>query len=156
LPKKVLLHATGDAQPARIGLFLQARRHIHAIAENVVVDADDVALVHAEAKGDAADAGNLDRARGQRRLNLDDATDGVDDARELQQQAVSGGLDDTAAVRRDLRIDQIPPDHRERRQRAALVLAHHPGIASDVGGHDCREAALLPGQALSSRRHDSL
>src|SRR5437762_953543 len=65
------------------------------------------ALPISEAKRDAAGARNIDVAGGQRGLNFDDAADGVDDARELQQQAVSGGLDDASAVRGDLRVDDI-------------------------------------------------
>jgi hypothetical protein len=47
----------------------------------------------------------------------------VDDALELDQEPVTGGLDDAAVMPGNLQIDQIRPDHPEARKRALLVVA---------------------------------
>ena len=52
-------------------------------------------------------AGDAGVPLGHRPLHLDRAAHRIDDARELDQQAVAGGLDDAAAVLGDLRIDQL-------------------------------------------------
>ena len=57
-------------------------------------------------------------------LHFDRATHSVDDARELDEQAVAGRLDDATLVLGDLRVDQLTPVRLERGERAALVVAH--------------------------------
>ena len=83
-------------------------------------------------------------SRGHRPLHLNRAAHGVDDAGELDQQAVAGGLDDAAAMLGDLRVDQLAPDRLQPRERAFLVRAHQPRIADDIGRHDCRQTAFDP------------
>ena len=56
------------------------------------------------------------------------------DARELDQNAVAGGLDDAAFVFGDFRIEQLAAMVAQTRQRAGLVLAHQAAVASDIGG----------------------
>ena len=60
-------------------------------------------------------------ALGHPALHRDRAGDGVDDARELDQHAVAGGLDDAAVVLGDLRIDQFAAMRSKPRQSAGLV-----------------------------------
>ena len=55
-------------------------------------------------------AGDIGIALGHPALHLGGAAQRVDDAGELDQQAVAGGLDDAAAVLGDLRVDQLAPD----------------------------------------------
>jgi hypothetical protein len=54
-------------------------------------------------------------------LNLDGAAHGIDDATELDQDAVAGALDRPAVMRRDGGNDQITPQRPQPRQRPILV-----------------------------------
>ena len=80
----------------------------------------------------------------------DGAGDRLDDARELDQDAVAGGLDDAALVLGDVRIDQVAAMRLEPRQGAGFVLAHQPAVAGDIGGENGREPAFDP---LSAQRY---
>ena len=94
--RSVLLNARRDADAARFGQAFEPRRDVDAVAEDVAILDDDVALVDADAELDAA-------FRRQRRHcvrplppALGRAAQRVDDAGELDQQPVAGGLDDAA------------------------------------------------------------
>jgi hypothetical protein len=63
-------------------------------------------------------------ALGHALLDGDGAGDGLNDAREFDQDAVAGGLDDAALVFGYLRVDQLASMGSEPRQSAGLVLAH--------------------------------
>ena len=54
----VLLHARRHADAARLGEALEARRDVHAVAENIVVLDDDVADMDADAEVDALGLGH--------------------------------------------------------------------------------------------------
>jgi len=54
-------------------------------------------------------------------LHLGSAAHRVDDARKLREQAVAGGLDDTAPMFRDLGVDQLPTMRLQPFERALLV-----------------------------------
>ena len=137
------MHAARYANPSRRRDLLQAGGDVDAVAEDVVALDDDVADVDADAEGNAPILGYLGGAVSHRRLHLDRAAHSIDHARELQQQAVAGGLDDAAAVAGDRRVDDLLPKGFQRRQRAALVAAHQPRVARDIGRHDGGKAALL-------------
>ena len=99
------LRETIDA--AWIGERLQPGRHVDAVAVDVVVVADDVADIDADAKFDAPVRRHIGVALDHAALNVDGAAHGVDDADEFHQHAVAGRLDDTAAVLGDLGVDQF-------------------------------------------------
>ena len=129
----------GYANSARLGDAFQSGGDIHPIAEDVAVIDDDVAEIDPDAEVDAA-LGRLG-ALGHRRLPLGRAAHRIDDAGELDQQPVAGGLDDAAVVRGDLGIDQLGAQSLEPRQRAFLVRPHQARIAGHIGGKDRGEAA---------------
>ena len=87
-------------------------------------------------------AGDVGVALGHFALHLDRAAHRVDDAGELDEQPVAGGLDDAAAVLVDLGVDQLAPNRLQRRERAFLVRAHQPRIAGDIGRQDRRQPPL--------------
>jgi hypothetical protein len=118
--------AAGLAQP------LQARRHVHPIAEDIVALDDDVADVEAYAVDDPAILGDRRVALGHGRLHLDGEVDGIDDAGEFHQRAVAHQLHGAAAILNLFRLDQVPAQRLEGRKGAGLVLAHQPAIADDV------------------------
>jgi hypothetical protein len=58
--------------------------------------------------------------------HLDRAAHRVDDARELDQHAVAGGLDDAPAMLGDLGINQFAPVRLQPRKGPFLVRTHDP------------------------------
>ena len=97
------------ADPARLGDPLQPGRDIHPVAVDVVALDDDVAEVDADPEYDPLVFRDRDVALGHPALHRDRAGDGLDDAREFDQDAVAGRLDDAALVLGDLGIDQFAP-----------------------------------------------
>src|SRR5262249_41233766 len=113
-------------------------------AEDVAFLDDDVTDIDAHAKFDAAPRGHLRVALGHAALYLDSAAHGVDDARECNQRAVAGGLDDAAAMLGHFRLEEGAAIHLQVAQRAFLALAHQPRIAGDIGRQDGCQLALHP------------
>jgi hypothetical protein len=87
--------------------------------------------------------GDTNGAISHRRLHLDRAAHRIDHARELQQQPVARGLDDTPSMAGNGWVHYFLTKSLQRSQRAALVLAHQPGVARDIGRDDGGKAALL-------------
>ena len=96
-------------------------------------------LVDADAEFDAAVRRQRGVAFGYCRLHLGRATQRVDDAGELDQEAVAGGLDDAAAMLGDLRIDDFGAQRLEPAEGAFLVGFDQARVARDIGREDRRE-----------------
>ena len=60
-------------------------------------------------------------------------TDGLDDARKLDQQSIAHGLDDVAVVGGDRRIDYFPSEGFETCERGLFIGAHEAAVANHVG-----------------------
>ena len=71
-------------------------------------------------------------------LHLDGAARCVHRAREFDQDAVAGPLDDPAAMLGDLGIEEFAPKVVDTRERAFFVGAHQPAVAGDVASEDRR------------------
>ncbi len=140
----LVAHDPADADPARLGQGFQARGDVDAVAVDVVVVADDVADIDADAEFDALVGRHIGVALRHFALHLDRAAHRVDDAGELDQHAVAGGFDDAAAMLLELEVDEITPDRLQRRERAFLVDPHQPRIARDIGRQDGRQPAFDP------------
>ena len=140
----IFLHARRDADPARLGHPLQPGGDVDAVAENVVVLDDDVALVNADPKFHAPLRGDRLVALGEFALHPGGASQGIEDALEFHEHAVAGGLDDAPSVFGDTRIDNLAPHRPERRQRAFFVRADQPRVAGNIGGQDSRQPPLHP------------
>ncbi len=78
----------------------------------------------------------------ERPLDPNRALSGIHRARKLDQHAVAGGLDDAAVVIGDARIEHLFPQNLELRQRARLILAHHPAVTDNIGSQDRRKTPL--------------
>jgi hypothetical protein len=63
---------------------LQARRHVHPVAEDVVAVDDDVANVHPDTELDALVRWHVPVVIGHRRLELDHTAHGTNDTGELE------------------------------------------------------------------------
>ena len=129
----------GQAERARLANAFQPRGDIDAVAQNVV-GLDHVAKMDADAIDDALGLGRAGVALDHQLLHRDGAYNGGDHGGEFEQQAVAHRLDDAIrAIQRHRagRLDILPyrPHH------TGLILAHQPGIASDVDSHDCSKTA---------------
>ena len=98
------------AMPPGCGDALEPRRHVDAVAEDVVALDDDVAEIDADAEFDAAVLRHVGVALAHPALDFGGAGDRVHDARELHQHAVAGQLDDAPLMLGDLGVDQLARD----------------------------------------------
>jgi len=137
---QILVHPRGDAYAAGRREAFDAHRDVDAFAEDVVAVMRDVADIDAEPEHDTARRSHVAVARRHLPLHRDRALDRVHGRGELDQQAVAGGLDDTAAVARDRGVDQLAAMGTQRRLRAGLVDPDHAAVAGDVRREDGREA----------------
>ena len=122
----------GDADAARLSNSLQPRRDVDAVTKDIVFIDDDVADMNADAEFDPEFLRNTGVLFGHAALDLDGTASCVHGAGELDQHAVSGGLDDVSAMLGDGGIDERFPERLELRQRAFLVAAHQTAIAGDI------------------------
>ena len=76
-------------------------------------------------------------------LDLDRASDGLDDAAKLDDGAVASALDDSAAVNGDGRINEVAAQRAQSSQDAFFVGAGEPAVTDDVGGQDRLEFSAL-------------
>jgi hypothetical protein len=75
-------------------------------------------------------------------LDFHGTTGCVDRARKFDQRTIPRGLYDTAAIFRDLGIDQFAAASLERRESSFLVIAHQAAIAGDIGREDGSEPSF--------------
>jgi hypothetical protein len=123
-----------NADAAGLSERLQPRRDVDPISEYVVLLANYVAKVDADAKPDAPVLGDLWLAIDHPPLDLDGAANRIDDARKLSQQAVPGVLDHPAPVFLDLRIDQFGEMRFELFVRALFIRPHQARISRHISG----------------------
>jgi hypothetical protein len=102
------VHVIRQIYPARLAFILNARCNIDAIAKDVVAVDDDIANVDSNPELDA-ELRPLGRSCRHLLLNRNRASHGIDGARELDQHAVAGSLDNTALMGGDCRIDDLAP-----------------------------------------------
>ena len=76
-------------------------------------------------------------------MNLGSAAHGVDDATELDQDAVACALYHLAVMHRDGRIDQITPQRPQPRESAVLLGACETAIPHHICGENGRKLARL-------------
>jgi hypothetical protein len=140
----LLVRRGAEADPARLGQRFEPGGNVDAVAEDVAVLDDDVADIDAHAKFDAPLCRCCGVAGDHLALQLDRTAHRVDDARELDEETVAGGLDDAPPMLGDFGIAQFAAHCPQRRERALFVLAHQPRIAGDIDRQDRRQPALDP------------
>jgi hypothetical protein len=123
------VHRPRHADAAGLGEGFEPRRDVDPVATVT----DDVAEIDADAELQPPLRLDVGVALGHPALHLDSKAHRVDDAGELDQHAVAGGLDDAAAVRGDLGVAQFGPDPFEGGERALLISSHQPRVAGDIG-----------------------
>ena len=130
-----------DADAPRHRQPLDSRRHVDAVAIDVVALDDDVAEVDADAEHQALVLGRVGLIRSNGFLNLHRAGDGVDHAGELDQGAVAHQLDDATAMAGNERIDDRAAQGLEAVERARLVDCHEAAVADHVRAQNRGEPA---------------
>ena len=118
--------------PGSARLF-QPSRNIDPVAEQVLAIDHDIADMHADAELHGLVGGSARILY--RGLHRDRALHGVDRAGEVGDDAVAGGVEDAAPVRRDQPVD----DHAaclQPAERGNLVMRHQPAVAGNVGGEN--------------------
>src|SRR6516162_7528683 len=138
----VLVDARRNADAARLGQDFETRRHVDTIAKDVAVLDDDVADIDADAELDPAVRRQRGVALDHCRLYLGRATQRVDDAGELDQEAIAGGLDDAPLMAGDPRIDDFGAQHLQPGKRRFLGGFDQARIAGDIGREDRCEPAF--------------
>ena len=132
-----------DADAARLGERFQTCRDVDTVAKDVAPIANDVAEIDADAELDPLFLRDLSIALGHPLLHFDSATHRIDNAGELNKQAIAGGFDDAPAMLLDLGIPQLAADRLQRCERTFLVRSHQSRIARDIGGQDRGKTACL-------------
>ena len=130
----------GDA--ARPRQPLQPRRHVDAIAIEIVAIDDDVAEIDADAELDVPVLGNPGVALRHAALNFDRAARRIEHAAELDQEAVAHHLEDAPAMLGDGRIEELAAMLAKRAQRALFIGLHESAVANDIGRQDGRQPTL--------------
>src|SRR5216683_591545 len=132
-------HRPCDILEGLLGQAFETGGDVDAVAEYVVVLDDDVADVDADAEVDAAFCRYWGIAFGHCPLQLGRASERVDDAGELDQEAVAGGLDDAAVMAGDFWVDQLGAERLEPAERPFLIGFDQPRVAGDVSREDRRK-----------------
>src|SRR5215471_466519 len=127
------MHAARNADPARFRKLLQARRHIDAVAVDVVPLDNDVTDIDADAKLHPLIGSQAGIALDNAALHVDGTAHCVDYAGKLQQQTVPCGFDDATTVFSDLGVDQITPVSLQPRQGVAVVSTHEARVPHHIG-----------------------
>ena len=140
-----------DAAGRRFGL--QARRHVHAIAVEVVAIHDQVAKVQADAEHDGGVLGLVPVGLGHGLLELDGGAQSVHGAWELDQGAVAGQLDQPSAMASQNGLQPLGPMGFQPGKGAVLITAHQARVANDIRRQNRRQSPYNPlaGQEASPK-----
>jgi len=134
LPASLGDDRAGHADAAGFGQPFQPRGDVDAIAKQIIAVEDHVAEIDPDPELDAP-VGHLGGiALRHRPLHRDGTAHRIDDAAELDQHPIAGGLDDPAVMLGDLRIDELAAQRLEAFERALLILPHQPRIPRHIGG----------------------
>jgi hypothetical protein len=137
----LLMHSTRDADAAWFGETLETRRDVDAVAVDLLALDHNVAEVDADAEFHPAFERNRDVFGFERGLDLDRALDRIHDAGELREHAVTGGVDEPAAMLLDEGVNDFAI-RGKCLQRRLLIFPHEAAVAVDVGAEYGGELAL--------------
>ena len=130
----------GDA--ARPRQALEPRRHVDAVAIEIVAIDDDVAEIDADAELDVPVLGNPGVALRHAALDFDRTARRIQNAAELDQKAVAHHLEDAPAMLGDGGIEELAAMLAKRAERALFIGLHEPAVADHVGRQDGRQPPL--------------
>jgi hypothetical protein len=131
----LFVHTAGDADATGIRKRFDAGRDIDAFTVNVVPIINDVAEIHPHAK--------IERAGCQTLLECDRTFNSVLDRWELDQETVTGELDDPPGVIGNNGFYNVIPGSFPRSNSAVGILFHEARIARHIGSKNSREPASI-------------
>ena len=120
LARGVFLYPPRYRNAAWLGQGFEPSSDVDAVAEDIAVLHDDVALMDAHAELDAPFEWNIGVAHGHLLLHFSGVAQRVDDALEFEEDAVTGGLDDTASMFGYFGVDQLTAHGPKLRQGSGL------------------------------------
>ena len=126
------MYAARYADATGRGRGLDARRNVHAVAEQIAALDDDVAQVDANAELHLLFGREMFVARAQCGLDFGRAANGFDCAVEFGEQRVARRIEDPSSVQTDQRFEDFPVAAKHA-HRTLFVLGHHLAVACDVG-----------------------
>jgi hypothetical protein len=139
---QVLVNPTRNTDSARLAQDLKPGRHIDTVTEDVFVLNDDVALVHPDPELDPLVHRQFSIALGHSSLDSHRAAHSLHSAWVLDENPISGRLDDAPVILGDVGIDHFTSNGFNSTKRSPLILAHQPAVADHVCHQDSREPAL--------------
>jgi hypothetical protein len=132
-----------EADRTGLGEGFQSGGDVDAVAEQIVAVDHDIANMDADAVLHRLVGRTTGILGSNRPLHRHGALHGIDRAGEVGDDAVAGGVEDAAPMRRDQLIDDgaasLQPG-----ERADLVTRHQPAVAGNVGGKDRGQFSLYP------------
>ena len=140
----LLIGVVGNADRAGAGQRLHPGGDIDSVTVDVALVDDDVTDIDADAELDPAIFGNGGVALRHGALDFHGAAHGIDRACKLDQRTVACRFDDTAAMLRDLGIDEFATVRLERCESAFLVNAHQAAVAGNIGCEDSGQPPFDP------------
>src|SRR5262245_37113205 len=109
---------------------------------NIIAIDNDVTDVNTDAKCDTLLLRRLGVTFGRAALDIDRATHRSDDARKLDQYSVARGLNNSAAMLGNFRVNQFTSERIEASKRAAFIHTHQSRITDNISDNDCRQFPL--------------
>src|SRR6476659_9536500 len=100
----MIAHRLGDCNPAWHGDAFQSRRHIDAIAQNVLPFDNDIADIHADAEFNTRIRRHTAVPSAHSTLNVRGASNGADNAGKFHEYSIAGEFDYSAVVLGDFRV----------------------------------------------------
>ena len=138
----LIAYRARHANATGLGEHLEARRHIDAVAEDVLVLDDHVTQIDPDTELDPARRRHIGIPPCHSPLNLGGADHRIDHALEFDQHPVARCLDDPPSILGDGGIDELEPMGFQASKRPILVCLHKPAVSDHVGGEDRSEPAL--------------
>jgi hypothetical protein len=132
----------GQDDSTGLGVGLEARSHVHAVAVDVVVLDDDVGDVDCHPEQDAPLNGLLGGDGGHRLLEVVRALGGIARAVKDRDETVASVLDNAASVRVNPRLQRLCTESHQPGVGVLLVSLHQPAVADPIGDQDRSKAAL--------------
>ena len=115
---------------------------VDAVAEDIVLFDNNITDVNADAKLDPPDLRHVGISSSHTALNFDCASDGVNDARELNKSAVPGILDYASVMLSYFGIEKRLSKSFQLRERAIFVDAYQAARAHDIRRQNSRQSPL--------------
>ena len=122
----------GNANPARLCDPFETHCNIDPITKDIIVCDDNITDVNADAKFDPLVLRHIGILLRHAALDFVGASDGIDDAGELNEGAVPCILDDTSVMLSDFGIEKRLSESFQLRQRAFFVDPYQAARARDI------------------------